>query len=137
MSFVIPGRNTWWRHYKGGIYQVLHVASCEDDGTFRVIYKALAGKDIYSRTVAAWSAVVSKQTGVKSIENPQNTLRFMPMTYKEAYEAWIKHKDMNIHTTPPLSVAIAASGDEESVYQELVDSFVEIEKRRGRPIDEI
>ena len=38
-----PPALQWYRHYKGGLYQLLHVATLESDLTPMVVYRAADG----------------------------------------------------------------------------------------------
>ena len=58
MSEILPGR---WQHFKGGEYQVLHVARHSETGEDMVVYRALYGEGgIWVRPAAMWLETVER-----------------------------------------------------------------------------
>ncbi|MBO6303949.1 MAG: DUF1653 domain-containing protein [Selenomonadaceae bacterium] len=53
----LPGEGELWRHFKGNIYTVLHIAKHSETGELFVIYE---GKDIYARPLDMFMSEVDK-----------------------------------------------------------------------------
>lgn len=71
---VRPGST--WKHYKGGIYEVVDLAIDTVDGSVRVTYQRIEGPDyhplsepgiFYSRPLSEWFDKISVQQGDGSI----------------------------------------------------------------------
>ncbi len=53
---VIPG--TIYRHYKGGLYEVLHLAKNTDNDETMVIYRSIQFGSYYARPLTDWNTPV-------------------------------------------------------------------------------
>ncbi len=67
VSKVIPGRV--YQHYKGGLYEVLHLAKHTETDEILVIYKSLHFGSYYARPLSNWCEPVN------------NNPRFFPYTH--------------------------------------------------------
>ena len=54
---VIPG--TIYRHYKGGLYEVLHLAKNTDNDETMVIYRSIQFGSYYARPLTDWNTPVN------------------------------------------------------------------------------
>jgi hypothetical protein len=54
---VIPGKI--YRHYKGGLYEVLHLARHTDNDDVLVIYKSVQLGTYYARPLRSWNTPVN------------------------------------------------------------------------------
>lgn len=54
---VIPG--TIYRHYKGGLYEVLHLAENTDNSDIMVIYRSIQFGTYYARPLTDWNTPVN------------------------------------------------------------------------------
>lgn len=54
---VIPGKI--YRHYKGGLYEVLHLATHTDDDSIMVIYRSVHFGTYYARPLSDWNTPVN------------------------------------------------------------------------------
>lgn len=60
-------RTTWWRHYKGGLYERLFIATHSETGDYLVIYRDKLRRG-WARPLDMWSDLVDED----------GTLRFTP-----------------------------------------------------------
>lgn len=51
MSRQLPQEGEAWRHYKGGLYQIIGIGQQEADDSPVVVYKSLKDSKIYTRPV--------------------------------------------------------------------------------------
>lgn len=59
MSLPVPGR---YRHFKGGEYELLYIATHSETQEPMVVYQALYGdKEIWVRPLSMWSETISKE----------------------------------------------------------------------------
>jgi hypothetical protein len=61
----------YYRHYKGGLYQVRYIALGANDQSYQVVYRSLDG-NVYVREYADFHAVVPLEDGGAFV-------RFMPL----------------------------------------------------------
>lgn len=54
---VIPGKI--YRHYKGGLYEVLHLAKNTDNNETMVIYRSIQFGSYYARPLTDWNTPVN------------------------------------------------------------------------------
>ena len=54
----LPGEGELWRHFKGSIYTVLHIAKHSETGETLVIYE---GRDIYARPLKMFMSEVDRE----------------------------------------------------------------------------
>ena len=58
MDKIKPGK---YRHFKGGLYQVLFTAKNSETGEDMVVYKALYGSEgVWVRPLSMWNEVVKR-----------------------------------------------------------------------------
>ncbi len=80
----MPLAGDFYRHFKGGVYQVLTLASLESDGTALVIYQALYGKcAVYARPLTEFVSMIDK----KKYPGVEATYRFEKIRREELPEA--------------------------------------------------
>lgn len=60
--------NSYYRHYKGGLYHVLLIAKDEETQEQRVIYKGIDGK-IWDRKLSVWIENVNGQPRFTKVKN--------------------------------------------------------------------
>lgn len=46
---------TVYRHYKGGLYEIITLAKMEADGALMVVYKAIEKNDVWIRPYNEWA----------------------------------------------------------------------------------
>jgi hypothetical protein len=54
---VIPGKI--YQHYKGGLYEVLHLANITETDETMVIYRSIQFGTYYARPLAVWNTPVN------------------------------------------------------------------------------
>jgi hypothetical protein len=60
MNYPTPGKT--YRHYKGGLYQVLFLSSHTETKEVLVNYKSIHFGSYYSRPLDLWNELVSDET---------------------------------------------------------------------------
>lgn len=55
-----------YRHYKGGMYEVLMMANCADYGTAMVVYKAVDTGIVWVREADEFTSLVTDPTNVET-----------------------------------------------------------------------
>ena len=58
-----PELNVPYRHYKGGLYEVITLAKCKERNITVVVYKSLLFGTVYTRPLSEWFDKVKKETG--------------------------------------------------------------------------
>ena len=112
----IPAAGDFYRHFKGGVYQVLTLASLESDGTALVIYQALYGKcSVYARPLSEFVSLIDK----KKYPGVEATYRFEKIRRDELPGALERLAAGNAGVKP---AAASLNNEEESERKEQTDS---------------
>ena len=67
----LPLPNEFYRHYKGGTYQVISLANHTETDEIMVVYKSINFGTIYVRPLTSWISKTDK-IGVERFEKLQN-----------------------------------------------------------------
>jgi len=59
---IYPKIDGKYKHYKGGIYQVITLAECKQTNKPVVVYKSLLFGSIYTRPLDEWFDEINKET---------------------------------------------------------------------------
>lgn len=58
-------RKRLWKHYKGGMYQILHTATHTETGEDLVVYQSLNGNQVWVRPADMFYGAVELENGKK------------------------------------------------------------------------
>lgn len=65
MTEIYPKPGGIYRHYKGGLYQVLHLSTHTETNEILVNYKSLHFGSFYSRPLESWNKRIEGQSHIK------------------------------------------------------------------------
>jgi hypothetical protein len=63
-----PKINATYKHYKGGLYQVITLANCTDRNIPVVVYKSLLFGSVYTRELDEWFEEVKPEGSTEVVE---------------------------------------------------------------------
>jgi len=64
IHYPLPGEK--WKHYKGGVYEVITLANHTETQETLVIYKSLSFGGVYARPLSMWHDDIQSTSGIQS-----------------------------------------------------------------------
>lgn len=62
-------KTTYWKHYKGGVYKILHVGLHTEFMEEMVVYRSISDDSkVWIRPLSMWNDIINEETGQKRFE---------------------------------------------------------------------